>query len=215
MSKRPNAVPCSRDAVMRSDRSTRSGRRRQAAHRADDRIHACPCHQSAKPMDSDGRPGNRRSSSKDSLRAERAMIGRSRYAPRYSDSDEHLVFLKTDTGDGILLSGCQGKITTKGLNPRELQRNLSSSGNVEYCARRIRGLRTEQPHNCAGHLVRAAGTAQRRLTTISCARPGLPPLAWISVSISPGRTAFTRMPSGPTSFARPMVRVSIAPFDAA
>jgi hypothetical protein len=114
------------------------------------------------------------------------MIGRSRYAPRYSHSDEHLVFLKTDTGEGILLSGCQDKITTKGLNPRELQRNLSSSGNVEYCARRIRGLRTEQPHNCAGHLVRAAGTAQRRLTA-NFMGPARPAAAGMDFSVDKSR----------------------------
>ena len=40
-------------------------------------------------------------------------------------------------------------------------------------------------------------------------------VAWISVSMMPGRTAFTRMPSPATSFARPIVIVSIAPLVAA
>ena len=46
-------------------------------------------------------------------------------------------------------------------------------------------------------------------------RSGSPPAAWMSVRIRPGRTAFTRIPSSATSFARPIVIVSTAPFDAA
>ena len=46
----------------------------------------------------------------------------------------------------------------------------------------------------------------------TCARSGWPPLAWMSVSVRPGRTALTRMPSRPTSFDRPMVKLSTAPF---
>ena len=46
-------------------------------------------------------------------------------------------------------------------------------------------------------------------------RPGSPALAWISVSISPGATALTRMPSPATSRARPKVKLSMAPLDAA
>ena len=49
----------------------------------------------------------------------------------------------------------------------------------------------------------------RRIGTVAdrrCARPGSPELAWISVSINPGRTALTRMPSAPTSLARPIVK---------
>jgi len=49
----------------------------------------------------------------------------------------------------------------------------------------------------------------------TAARSGRPPLAWISVSIRPGRTAFTRIPCGPSSLARPSVIVSIAPFEPA
>src|SRR5262249_18287593 len=37
----------------------------------------------------------------------------------------------------------------------------------------------------------------------------------ISVAIGPGETAFTRMPSAPTSRARPLVRLSMPPFEAA
>src|SRR5690606_18313674 len=46
-------------------------------------------------------------------------------------------------------------------------------------------------------------------------RPGSPPLAWISVWMNAGRTAFTRIPSTATSCASPMVKVSMAPLDAA
>ena len=46
-------------------------------------------------------------------------------------------------------------------------------------------------------------------------RPGSPPSACISVYINPGRTALTRIPSSATSLDKPIVRVSIAPFDAA
>ena len=49
----------------------------------------------------------------------------------------------------------------------------------------------------------------------SFTRLGRPPDAWISVSISPGRTALTRIPSPATSLARPMVKASIAPLAAA
>ena len=38
---------------------------------------------------------------------------------------------------------------------------------------------------------------------------------WKSLSMRPGRTALTRMPTGASSFARPTVIVSIAPLDAA
>jgi hypothetical protein len=38
----------------------------------------------------------------------------------------------------------------------------------------------------------------------------MPDDAWISVSMMPGRTALTRMPSAATSRARPSVKVSIA-----
>ena len=58
----------------------------------------------------------------------------------------------------------------------------------------------------------------RRIGTVAdrrVARPGSPERAWISVSISPGRTALTRIPSAPTSLARPIVSVSIAPLLAA
>ena len=44
-------------------------------------------------------------------------------------------------------------------------------------------------------------------------RPGA--MSWNSVSISPGLTALTRIPSAATSRARPIVMVSIAPFVAA
>ena len=47
------------------------------------------------------------------------------------------------------------------------------------------------------------------------ARSGWPPLAWISVSMMPGRTAFTRTPSAATSLARPSVKTSMAPLAAA
>ncbi len=46
-------------------------------------------------------------------------------------------------------------------------------------------------------------------------RPGSPPFACISVLIIPGRTALTRMPSLMISFARPSVKVSMAPLVAA
>jgi hypothetical protein len=46
--------------------------------------------------------------------------------------------------------------------------------------------------------------------TTASSRPARPPLAWISVSMAPGRTTLTRMPSVPTSRARPFVRLSIA-----
>ena len=48
-----------------------------------------------------------------------------------------------------------------------------------------------------------------------CRRPGSPLAACNSVAMSPGATAFTRIPSVATSRARPMVKLSIAPFDAA
>ena len=38
---------------------------------------------------------------------------------------------------------------------------------------------------------------------------------WMSVSISPGRTEFTRTPSGPSSLARPIASVSSAAFEPA
>src|SRR6185369_10660269 len=41
------------------------------------------------------------------------------------------------------------------------------------------------------------------------------PGTWMSVRIGPGETALTRMPSGPTSRARPFVRLSIPPLEAA
>ena len=47
------------------------------------------------------------------------------------------------------------------------------------------------------------------------ARSGWPPLAWISVSTMPGRTALTRIPSVATSRASPSVKVSTAPLLAA
>jgi hypothetical protein len=37
----------------------------------------------------------------------------------------------------------------------------------------------------------------------------------MSVSVMPGRSAFTLMPSCATSLARPMVKLSIAPLEAA
>ena len=46
-------------------------------------------------------------------------------------------------------------------------------------------------------------------------RSGWPARACTSVWMRPGRTAFTRMPSSATSLARPIVNVSIAPFEAA
>jgi hypothetical protein len=50
---------------------------------------------------------------------------------------------------------------------------------------------------------------------ICATRSGSPPEAWMSVSMMPGRTAFTRMPSDASSSARPTVKVSIAPLAAA
>ena len=41
-------------------------------------------------------------------------------------------------------------------------------------------------------------------------RLGKPPEAWMSVSIKPGRTALTRMPSLATSLAKPIVKASMA-----
>ena len=46
-------------------------------------------------------------------------------------------------------------------------------------------------------------------------RSGIPAAACSSVSMSPGFTAFTRMPSAPTSLAKPIVNVSTAPLLAA
>jgi hypothetical protein len=46
-------------------------------------------------------------------------------------------------------------------------------------------------------------------------RSGSPIDACMSVSIRPGRTALTRIPSDATSFAKPVVSVSTAPLDAA
>ena len=49
----------------------------------------------------------------------------------------------------------------------------------------------------------------------STSRSGVPLAACSPVSISPGATAFTRMPSVATSRASPIVKLSIAPLDAA
>ena len=65
-----------------------------------------------------------------------------------------------------------------------------------------------------GHFLGLAAAAHRTTALTRSTRPGSPPLAWISVWM-PGRTAFTRMPSWATSRARPMVRVSMAPLEAA
>lgn len=46
-------------------------------------------------------------------------------------------------------------------------------------------------------------------------RSGSPILAWISVSMTPGATALTRIPSGPSSFASPVVSASTAALVAA
>src|SRR5581483_8306360 len=44
----------------------------------------------------------------------------------------------------------------------------------------------------------------------------IPPwISWMSVRIGPGRTALTRIPSAPTSRARPLVKLSTAPLLAA
>jgi len=53
------------------------------------------------------------------------------------------------------------------------------------------------------------------MTAKPLTRSGVPLLAWISVSIMPGRTALTRIPSLATSRARPIVKVSTAPLEAA
>ena len=57
--------------------------------------------------------------------------------------------------------------------------------------------------------------ASLELVAARVVRPASPALAWISVSIMPGLTALTRMPRPPSSREAPMVKLSMAPLEAA
>jgi len=61
----------------------------------------------------------------------------------------------------------------------------------------------------------AVGRPSGAVAPMRSTRAGSPLAWWIPVRMMPGRTALTRMPSAPSSFDRPMVKVSIAPFEAA
>ena len=63
----------------------------------------------------------------------------------------------------------------------------------------------------SGEPERAMGT----VGTMRATRPGSPEAACMSVSIIPGSTALTRMPSRATSLASPIVSVLMAALEAA
>src|SRR5690242_6256483 len=64
----------------------------------------------------------------------------------------------------------------------------------------------------------SSGVPSRRSGVLpaTAARPsGLEKISWKLVPISPGHKALTRMPCGPSSLARPRVKVITAPFEVA
>ena len=79
----------------------------------------------------------------------------------------------------------------------------------------VGGLVRDQPDDGVGDFIRGTDALHRHVGCKAMGAIGLAPEAWISVSIRPGLIPATRMPSPATSWPRPTVKVSIAPFEAA
>ena len=83
----------------------------------------------------------------------------------------------------------------------------AAAGDIEQQTGAVGGLVGAQPQHRLRHLLGACRRAASARDPCTCRRGRRSPKSfWMSVSIRPGRTALTRMPSLASSLARPMVR---------
>src|SRR5688572_8480117 len=80
---------------------------------------------------------------------------------------------------------------------------LATAGDIEDRAGDVGGLVREQPQDAARDLLGLAGAGERRDRADALHAPRIAARGVDSVRTTPGRTALTRMPSPPTSFASP------------
>ena len=93
---------------------------------------------------------------------------------------------------------------------------ISAAADLQNSAGGVRSGRGEQPKQLLRlPRLRVPGLCIGIVAVSRFSRSGAPLAACSPVSISPGATAFTRIPSVATSRANPIVKLSIAPLDAA
>ena len=74
---------------------------------------------------------------------------------------------------------------------------LAAAADIDEGAGAVAGFVRRQPENRPRDFLRRTAASSGMPPFRRSIRPGSPPLAWISVSISPGRTALTRIPPPP------------------